>query len=232
MEQMDEKKQIGLLFDRIADTYDRFNHILSLNIDSRWRRKAADSLSVSERVLDVAIGTADLAIELIKRNKAGKVTGLDLSAEMMKIGQRKVAGMKMDGRVEFVQGSALEMPFEESSFDAVTCAFGVRNFSDLDTGLREMFRVLKPGGQLMILEFSYPSNPVVRRIYDGFFTHFMPVAGSIISKDKSAYLYFRNSVKGFIWGEEMLSHISSAGFTEASFRTMSLGISTIYSAMK
>ena len=229
---MDEKKDIGHLFDRIAATYDRFNHLLSLNVDKTWRRKAVKMLRPAGHLLDVAVGTADLAMEIVRQDKASSVEGIDLSVEMMKIGESKVEKAGMSGKISFKEGSVLEMPYEGSSYDAVTCAYGVRNFSDLDNGLSEMFRVLKPGGQLMILEFSYPSNKLVRAVYDFFFTHIMPAVGKAVSKDAGAYTYFRNSVKGFIWGQEMAERISAAGFSDVSFRTLSFGITTIYTAEK
>ena len=227
-----EKKNIGQLFDRIAGTYDRFNHLLSLNIDRSWRRKAVRMMCPAARVLDVAIGTGDLAIELVRKGKAAAVTGLDLSAEMMKIGSAKVEKKGLSDKIDFQLGSALEMPYPEESFDAVTCAYGVRNFSDLDKGLSEMNRVMSKGGQLVILEFSYPENKVIRALYDFFFTRIMPVVGRIISKDPAAYTYFMHSVKEFIWGDEMLAHISAAGFSNARFKTLTFGISTIYIARK
>ncbi len=229
---MDEKQNIGQLFDRIAGTYDRFNHFLSLNIDKKWRRRAVRMLPVSDNLLDVAIGTADLSLEILCQGKAGHITGLDLSSEMMKIGEAKVADKGLSDKVAFELGSALDMPYADSVFDVVTCAYGVRNFSDPDKGLAEMFRVLRPGGQVMILEFSYPSNPLVRWSYDLFFSHVMPLVGKLISKDPAAYKYFRESVKNFIWGEEMCAHICDAGFAETSFRTLSLGITTVYTAKK
>lgn len=229
---MEEKKQIGQLFDRIADTYDRFNHLLSLNIDRRWRRKAVRLLRPADKALDVAIGTADLALEMLRQDKCGDVTGLDLSAEMMRIGQSKSERKGMQDKIKFQLGSALEMPYAEAEFDTVTCAYGVRNFADLDNGLAEMHRVLRPGGQLLILEFSYPSQPLVRKLYDLFFTHLMPLVGRVVSKDPTAYIYFRDSVKGFIWGDEMLDHIRRAGFADTQFRTLTFGITTIYTANK
>lgn len=229
---MDEKKDIGGLFDRIAGTYDRFNHLLSLNIDRKWRRKAVRSLRPSGILLDVATGTADLSMEIIRQRKACRVEGIDLSSEMMKIGSKKVEKAGMSDKISFNECSALDMPYPDHSFDAVTCAYGVRNFSDLDKGLSEMFRVLRPGGQLMILEFSYPSNKVIRALYDFFFTHFMPLAGRAVSKDKTAYTYFRNSVKGFIWGQEMSDRISAAGFIDVCYKTMTFGITTLYTAVK
>lgn len=227
-----DKRNIGALFDSIAGTYDKFNHLLSLNIDKRWRRKAVGRLVPSGKLLDVATGTADLAIEIIRQGKAAGVTGIDISTGMMEIGRDKAGRAGMDNRISFMEASALEMPFEDGSFDAVTCAYGVRNFSDLDKGLKEMYRVLRKGGQLMILEFSYPSNQLIRGMYDLFFTHIMPVVGRIISRNAGAYVYFRNSVKGFIWGGEMVSRIASAGFSDVTFKVMTFGISTLYLAKK
>ena len=229
---MDEKKEIGQLFDRIAGTYDRFNHLLSLNIDKRWRRRAAACLKPSDEVLDVAVGTADLAIETLRQERCHRVVGLDLSAEMMRLGKEKADKRGLANKIDFQLGSALAMPYDDGRFDAVTCAYGVRNFSDLDKGLSEMFRVMKAGGQLVILEFSYPSNRLIRGLYDFFFSRIMPLVGRLISKDPTAYLYFRESVKGFIWGDEMLQHLRQAGFQEAAYKPLTFGITTLYTAIK
>lgn len=229
---MDEKKEIGQLFDRIAGTYDRFNHLLSLNIDKRWRRRAAACLKPSDEVLDVAVGTADLAIEMLRQERCHRVVGLDLSAEMMRLGKEKADKRGLANKIDFQLGSALAMPYDDGRFDAVTCAYGVRNFSDLDKGLSEMFRVMKAGGQLVILEFSYPSNRLIRGLYDFFFSRIMPLVGRLISKDPTAYLYFRESVKGFIWGDEMLQHLRQAGFQEAAYKPLTFGITTLYAAIK
>ena len=195
------------MFDRIAGTYDGLNH-----------------------VLDVAIGTADLTIEMLRRGKAQQVTGLDLSDKMMAIGKAKCAKRKLN--TAFVHGNAQEMPFADESFDGVTCAFGCRNFSDLDAGLKEMYRVLKPGGQVTILEFSYPTNRVVRAIYDLYFTRVLPGIGRIVSRDKTAYTYLNRSVKSFCWGEAFVQHLHDAGFRNEHFTPLSLGIATIYTAIK
>lgn len=229
---MEEKQNIGTLFDRIAKTYDGLNHGLSLNIDRLWRRKTVAAMQPSEHVLDVAIGTADLTIEMLRRAKATRVTGLDLSREMMAIGEKKVERMKAQDQVSFVYGNAQEMPFESESFDAVSCAFGCRNFSDLDAGLREMYRVLKPGGELVILEFSYPKNGLIRWAYDLYFSHILPAVGRLVSRDKTAYSYLNKSVKGFCWGEEFTKHLSDAGFQSPHFTPLTFGIATIYKALK
>ena len=183
---MEQKQQIGQLFDRIAGTYDGLNHGLSLNIDRLWRRKTVRLMQPAQHVLDVAIGTADLTIEMLRRGKAEQVTGIDLSDQMMAIGQKKTDKYQMSN-VRFIHANAQQMPFEKDTFDAVTCAFGCRNFQDLDEGLREMYRVLKPSGQVTILEFSYPSNRLVRALYDIYFTRVLPWIGRVVRRDKTAY---------------------------------------------
>lgn len=236
----EDKQHIGSLFDRIAPTYDGLNHGLSLNIDRLWRRKTVSLMQPAEHVLDVAIGTADLTIAMLRAGKAQRVTGIDLSREMMRIGEEKLTpkqGAAQTGTpgakpVNFVYANAQSMPFEEASFDGVTCAFGCRNFSDLDAGLREMYRVLRPGGQVTILEFSYPSNKLIRWGYDLYFSHVLPLVGRLVSRDKTAYTYLNKSVKSFCWGEEFLRHLTLAGFQDARFETLTFGIATIYIAKK
>lgn len=225
-----EKQNIGALFNRIADTYDRLNHVLSLNIDKRWRRKAVKQLHPSIEALDVAVGTADLAIELIRQKKAEHVIGIDLSTEMLRLGKEKIAKKKMSDRITLIEGSALELPYSSNNFDIVTCAYGVRNFSDLDQGLREMQRVLKANGQLIVLEFSYPKNRIIAWIYDLYFSHILPTIGRWLSRDKTAYTYLNKSVKNFIWGEEMAKHLKGAGFEKVNYKTFSFGITTLYTA--
>lgn len=229
---MQDKKNIGHLFDGIAGTYDMLNHLLSLNIDKSWRKKTVKMLTPCNQLLDVAIGTADLSLEIMKQKKAQEIQGLDVSKEMMRLGEEKVRKAGLEGKVKFELGSALEMPYADNSYDAVTCAYGVRNFPDADKGLEEFFRVMKPGGQLAILEFSYPTNPVIRWAYDLFFSHVLPLIGRMVSKDKGAYAYLNESVKNFMWGEEMCEHIKAAGFKDVKFRTLTFGITTIYTGKK
>ena len=233
----DEKQHIGSLFDRIAPTYDGLNHGLSLNIDRRWRRKTVALMPPAEHVLDVAIGTADLTIAMLRGGKAQHVTGIDLSREMMRIGEEKISNLlpsmgRSGGAVDFLYANAQEMPFEDASFDGVTCAFGCRNFSDLDAGLKEMYRVLRPGGQVTILEFSYPTNKLIRWGYDLYFSHVLPFVGRLVSRDKTAYTYLNKSVKSFCWGEEFLRHLTQAGFQDARFEILTFGIATIYVATR
>lgn len=228
---MEQKQQIGQLFDRIAGTYDGLNHGLSLNIDRLWRRKTVRLMQPAQHVLDVAIGTADLTIEMLRRGKAEQVTGIDLSDQMMAIGLKKTDKYQMSN-VRFIHANAQQMPFEKDTFDAVTCAFGCRNFQDLDEGLREMYRVLKPGGQVTILEFSYPSNRLVRALYDIYFSRVLPWIGRVVSRDKTAYTYLNRSVKSFCWGETFAQHLHEAGFEQAQWTTLTFGIATIYTAIK
>ena len=232
---MEEKQHIGSLFDRIAGTYDGLNHGLSLNIDRLWRRKTVACMPPADHVLDVAIGTADLTIEMLRSGKAQKVTGIDLSEGMMEIGKKKVQHFTQRNHhadVSFEYGNAQQMPYENGVFDGVTCAFGCRNFSNLDAGLREMYRVLKPGGQVTILEFSYPENRLVRAMYDLYFSHILPFVGRIVSKDKTAYTYLNRSVKSFCWGDEFLRHLHEAGFSDGHYTLLTFGIATIYTAIK
>lgn len=225
-------RDIGSLFNQISAQYDRFNHLTSLGIDRLWRKRAIRAMQPTDKVLDVAIGTADLSIEILHQGKAQQIEGIDLSAEMMRVGQEKVNRLGWGEKVHFTLGSAQEMPYADCSFDALTCAYGVRNFSDLDAGLSEFYRVLKPGGQLIILEFSHPKNKLIELVYRLYFRYFMTVIGQSLTHDKAAFLYFYQSVKNFIWGEEMQAKLQQHGFTNVSFRTMTFGISTLYLAQK
>ena len=225
-----EKKNIGSLFDRIAGHYDGLNHLLSLNIDKRWRKRTVKQLRACDRLLDVAVGTADLSIEILRRHKASHITGLDLSAEMMKIGAQKAQQEGLSGSIDFVLGNARDMPFGDGTFDCLTCGFGVRNFSCLEKGLAEFYRVLTPGGQLAILEFSLPVNPVIRFFYKFFLEHIIPLAGRIISHDRPAYNYLNKSVQHFIYGDAMVKKIEEAEFRNVASRPMTFGIVTLYTA--
>lgn len=228
----EEKQHIGQLFDRIAGTYDGLNHLLSLNIDRRWRRKAIQPIRPCGQLLDVAIGTADLTIELLRQGKAEHVTGIDLSRNMMAIGQEKVAKVGYQSKVTFDYGSAQEMPYADETFDAVTCAYGVRNFANMDEGLKEMYRVLRQDGELMILEFSYPTNPFIRWAYDLYFSHILPFVGNLFSRDKGAYSYLNRSVKHFPYGEAFAEHLRRAGFADVAFKPLTFGITTVYTARR
>lgn len=223
-----DKKHIGILFDRIASSYDKLNHLFSMNIDKRWRKRLVKHMPRVGHVLDVAIGTGDLAIEICHQQKAMLVTGIDLSKEMMRIGEEKAQGLP----VQFIAASALDMPFDDSSFDAVTCGFGCRNFSDLHQGLKEMHRVLREHGNVWILEFSYPSNRLLRAFYSIYLGRIMPAIGGLLSHDKPAYRYLNNSVTHFVWGEDFAQAMREAGFSQVSYQTLSGGIATLYTGTK
>ncbi len=231
MENISKQKQhIGGLFDRIARHYDGLNHLLSLGIDRCWRRQAVGSMQPVDHVLDVAVGTGDLALLLLRRGKAQHVTGIDLSTEMMRIGAEKA---RRAGReIRFMEANAQEMPFPDASFDAVTCAYGVRNFADLDAGLSEMYRVLRPGGELTILEFGYPRQKWVRRAYDWYFSTWLPMIGRLFSRDKTAYTYLNQSVRHFCYADDFLEHLKNVGFRGTYYRPQTFGISYLYKAQK
>ncbi|MBQ7191289.1 MAG: bifunctional demethylmenaquinone methyltransferase/2-methoxy-6-polyprenyl-1,4-benzoquinol methylase UbiE [Paludibacteraceae bacterium] len=230
------KKNIGSLFDRIAPSYDKFNHVTSLNIDRYWRQYAVKQMHKHQQVLDVAIGTADLAIEMLRQGKATHVQGIDLSQEMMTIGKQKAErffAKQTDSQslsVDFMLANAQAMPFDDNSFDAVTCAFGVRNFADLDAGLKEMHRVMKKDGELLILEFSYPTNLLIRWGYNLYFSYVLPLIGRLMSKDKKAYTYLNQSVKQFPYGEKLVERLKKAGFDNITFQPLTFGIATLYQA--
>jgi demethylmenaquinone methyltransferase/2-methoxy-6-polyprenyl-1,4-benzoquinol methylase len=223
---------IGGLFDNISVTYDLLNHGLSFNMDRRWRRKAVRMLAPCGELLDVAVGTGDLAFEVIRQRKAEHVIGADLSVEMMRIGREKARARNMSERVSFEEASALSLPYADGRFDAVTCAFGVRNFSDRGAGLREMWRVLRPGGQLLVLEFSHPSVPVFRGLYNMYFNHLLPFVGGVVSGNREAYRYLNRSVRDFPEGEAFLELLRTSGFVRTEQRRLSFGIVTIYLATK
>lgn len=233
METNNEKKDIGSLFDRIAKSYDLLNHLLSFNMDRRWRKKAVQAIEGRcEELLDVAAGTGDLSLEIVRQDKAAKIVGIDLSEQMIAKGKEKIAKAGLDARVELLKADCCKTKFEGDRFDCATCAFGVRNFARLEESLSEICRVLRPGGQFVVLEFSYPKNALIRFFYNIYFTMVLPLVGKIVSKDKKAYTYLPQSVKGFIQGEKMTECLEKAGFERCSYKSLSFGICTLYSGYK
>lgn len=228
---LEEKADIGL-FDKLAPNYDRFNHLTSAGIDRVWRRIAVRRMAAADKVLDVAVGTADLAIEMVRRGKAGQVEGIDLSTEMMHIGEAKISRAGLSDRIVLHEGNALAIDAADGCYDALTCAYGVRNFSDLDKGLQEFYRVLRKGGEVIILEFSFPTNRLIAWAYDFYFNHVMTLIGRLMTRDKGTFRYFYHSVKNFPKGEDMLRRMKAAGFRDATAETLTFGISTIYKATK
>lgn len=225
---------IAAMFDRISPKYDALNHLLSLNIDKVWRRKTAKTVArdFPKKILDLATGTADLAIALAKHNPQAHIIGMDISEKMLEIAKAKVAQKGLDEQIELCVGDAASLPFEDSTFDAVTVAFGVRNFEDLDKGLSEIQRVLKPMGMAYILEFSMPDRFPVKQLYKLYFKHILPTIGKWVSKDANAYSYLPASVEQFPNRWDFLRILSSHGLTEGSARRLSHGIATLYSAPK
>lgn len=225
---------IADMFDRISPKYDVLNHLLSLNIDKAWRRKAAKAVAMAypSRILDLATGTADLAILLAKHNPQAHIIGMDISEKMLEIGKRKVDKKKLIHQIELRTGDAASLPFEDNTFDAVTVAFGVRNFENLDKGLSEIHRVLKPMGQVFILEFSMPDKFPIKQVYKLYFKYILPKIGKWVSKDSYAYSYLPASVEKFPNRWDFHRTLSLHGLREGSIRLFGHGIAILYSAPK
>lgn len=227
-------EQVRDMFDRIAPTYDTLNHTLSLNIDRWWRRRTVDAVERLHpaRILDLATGTGDLAIAMARRIPGARITGIDPSEGMLDIARRKAKSCGLDERIGFAAGTAEELAADDGAFDAATVAFGVRNFGDLAAGLRQMARVLRRGGTAVVLEFSTPSNPIVRWGY-GIYSHrILPAIGGMVSHDRAAYRYLPESVDEFPAPERFLEIMREAGFDACSARSLSFGIAHIYTGVK
>ena len=218
------------MFDNVAADYDRLNHLMSLGIDKGWRRKAVKATGTALQVLDIACGTGDLSIGLARKGK--KVTGADISDEMMKVMRDKVCREGLQGSVSTVKGAAEELPFGDGTFDAVTCAFGIRNFEDREQGLREMYRVLRPGGTVVILELSRPGNKMLCKLYDLYFLNILPRIGGKLSGNKAAYRYLPASVVNFPPKDEFLAMMARAGFTSTAHRALTFGICRMYTGRR
>lgn len=230
---MAKKENIKALFDNIAPDYDKLNHILSLNIDKSWRRKAVREIVDNERslkVLDVACGTGDFTIEIARKMSGGSVTGIDLSEGMMSVGREKAAAAGIEAVLEYGDCEALR--YEDNTFDRVAVAFGVRNFEHLDLGLKEMWRVLDKDGKLVILELSVPSNPVIRWCYKLYFLNILPAIGGFVSGNKGAYRYLPASVLHFPAPDKFVAMMHEAGFREVRHRAFSFGICRMYVGIK
>lgn len=218
------------MFDRIAPTYDLLNHTLSWSIDRLWRRRAVRIVARwrPRRILDMATGTGDLAILLARRIPEARVLGVDLSERMLETARRKVAACGLDGRIRLETGDAERLETADASVDAVTVAFGVRNFGDPEAGLRELARTIKPGGRIVVLEFSRPRNRVVRALYEFYSCRVLPRIGGLVSKDRRAYEYLPASVAEFPPPEEFVRIMERAGFRNCCARSQSCGIAQIY----
>ena len=230
---LNKKKQVEQMFDNISPKYDLLNRVLSMGIDIQWRKDVIKMVKASnpQTILDIATGTGDLAIMMAKNTNA-KITGLDLSAGMLDVGRKKVKEAGLDSRIEMVQGDSENLPFQDNSFDCITVSFGVRNFENLEKGLAEINRVLKPGGTFVILEFSYPTAFPMKQLYTFYSKNILPAIGKMVSKDQSAYTYLPDSVRAFPHGEEMKNILKSVNFTQPIDKKLTFGIASIYKSVK
>lgn len=229
-----KKEQVTQMFDNIAPHYDLLNRVLSAGIDRKWRKNAIAKLNLPSpgMALDVATGTGDLAFEIKKQYPDSTITGLDIAENMLNIARQKSSKRGFDESIDFVVGDSENLPFESNSFDAVSVAFGVRNFGDLNQGLREICRVLKPGGRLVVLEFTKPRVFPFKQLFGMYFKYILPRIGSLGSGDKKAYKYLYESVQAFPDYGDFTDRLEQTGFTNTSFKAQSLGICAIYTADK
>jgi len=231
MQSQPSRIDVWMMFDRIAPRYDLLNRILSLGLDDGWRRKVAEYLPQQKKlnVLDLATGTGDLLLALFSNeNKISSAVGLDMSAEMLAIAQKKIFKRNLRDSISFVRADAAQIPFPESSFDAVTIAFGIRNVPDIDITLRQMYRVLKPSGRVVILEFSLPENIVMKTLFLLYLRIFVPAVGAVISGDYKAYRYLNKTVETFLGREELCQAMRNAGFINVNVVPMTFGVACIY----
>lgn len=227
-------KLVEEMFDNIAPTYDTLNHRLSWDIDKGWRKKAIRQLLPFQpkTILDIATGTGDFAILSAKELRPQRMIGIDISEGMMKIGQKKVEAEGLQHIVSFKKDDCTHLSFDDNSFDAVTAAFGIRNFQNLDQGLSEMYRVLRPNGHLSIVELTTPVSFPMKQLFKLYSHTILPIYGKLISKDTSAYSYLTKTIEAFPQGEVMLDILRKAGFKNASFKRLTFGICTMYFATK
>jgi demethylmenaquinone methyltransferase/2-methoxy-6-polyprenyl-1,4-benzoquinol methylase len=221
------------MFNDIARSYDFLNHLLSLNIDKSWRKKAIKKLKSKnpKMILDVATGTGDLALAAISL-KPDKIVGVDVSEGMLSVAKEKVARRNLSSTITFVLAPCEKLPFSDSSFDAAMVAFGVRNFENPERGLREIFRVLRPGGKLVVLEFSLPRQKWILPMYRWYFHRVLPAVGKLFSKDLAAYRYLPESVEAFPKGPEFLELLNRAGFSSSTCQSLTFGICGMYTGLK
>lgn len=224
------------MFDSIAGNYDRLNHILSLDIDKSWRKKAVREIVVKDtplKILDIASGTGDFAMAIARDSAPGSlITGTDISEGMLAIGREKVKTAGLNDRIRLEYGDCEQLEYPAGSFDRVSVAFGVRNFEHLEKGLSEMCRILKPGGKSVILELSVPGNPILKSVYKLYFLHILPLIGGLVSGDRAAYRYLPASVLKFPSPEKVCSMMRSAGFSEVRTKALTFGICRMFVGIK
>ncbi len=230
----DKAKQVEQMFDNIAPAYDTLNHRLSWNIDRGWRRKAIRQLAPYHplSILDIATGTGDFAIMAAEMLHPHELIGADISEGMMEVGRQKVKAKGLDHIIRFAKEDCLHLSYPDNTYDAVTAAFGIRNFANLDQGLAEMCRVLKKGGHLSIVELTTPITFPMKQLFHIYSHTVLPVYGRLISHDASAYSYLTKTIEAFPQGEQMVKILQQAGFSEASFKRLTFGICTMYFATK
>lgn len=226
-------EQVREMFDNIAPSYDRLNRAMSFGLDKWWRRTAVDMVARARaaRIVDIATGTGDFAISLARNIPGSVVTGLDLSDKMVEIGRQKVEAEGLAPRINLLTGDCLASPLPDGSADAITVAFGVRNFADLAAGYRAMRRMLAPGGLLCVLELSTPVNPIVRPLYRLYAGAIIPLMGRLVSRDSRAYSYLPESIAAVPQADDMLALMTDAGFINPSFRRLTFGVCTLYTAV-
>ena len=228
-----KKQEVAEMFDNIAPRYDFLNHLLSMGIDIGWRRKAIRILKAQKpkSILDVATGTADFAIEALDANP-DEVIGVDISKDMLAVGRTKISKKGLENKVRLDYGDAENLPYETEKFDAITVAFGVRNFENLEAGLKEMNRVLKKGKTLFVIEFSKPEHFPIKQLYFFYFKAILPLIGKLVSKDARAYTYLPESVEAFPYGNEFAGILKNCGFSKVEIKPLTFGIASLYVAEK
>ncbi len=230
---LSKKEQVAQMFDTISGNYDNLNRVISFGIDVKWRKKVLKMIGKShpKTILDIATGTGDLAI-LMAQTKADKIIGLDISAGMLEVGVQKIANKNLSKTIEMVLGDSENIPFEDDYFDAITVAFGVRNFENLEKGLSEILRVLKPNGTFVILETSVPDKTPYKQGYEFYSKNILPLIGKLFSKDNVAYGYLSESAAAFPYGEKLNNILRKIGFIDVVALPQTFGVATIYSASK
>ncbi|HET7361861.1 MAG TPA: bifunctional demethylmenaquinone methyltransferase/2-methoxy-6-polyprenyl-1,4-benzoquinol methylase UbiE [Salinimicrobium sp.] len=230
---LNKKKQVEKMFDTISTSYDGLNRVISFGIDKKWRKKVVDLVKTKKpkNILDIATGTGDLAINLAETG-ASKIIGLDISEGMLKVGRQKVAKKNLNEKIDLVLGDSEALPFEDNSFDAITVAFGVRNFDNLEKGLTEILRVLKPNGIFVVLETSVPTKFPFKQGYHFYTKNILPLIGKLFSEDKVAYSYLSESAAAFPYGEKFNNILLKTGFITIEHKPQTLGVATIYTASK
>ncbi len=228
-----KKRYVQEMFNSIAYRYDFLNHLLSFGIDIYWRKAAIKQLGMNNtsRILDLATGTGDLALEAVHQH-CRKVVGVDVAFEMLRLGVVKVRKRHEENRINFVCGDGERLPVKSAQFDGTMIAFGIRNMSDIGETIKEMYRILKPHGRIILLEFSNPKNPLFKRLYYLYFKHILPGIGAFFSKNKNAYEYLPDSVMNFPSQTHLLGLMKNAGFSETKYKDLTFGVVTSYSGVK